>query len=251
MTSEYELSKRAFVADARWGRHEGHMLFPTPVLGDYFPCWCKTCSDNHPDHEHHQSVVAVTVPLGKLFDDPDDPMRPHALMHKKLGPCPGCGMAVPFWERFAPTMCEDCTERRQDIFDEWEEIIGTPPDMYVACHDGLASRRALEAAHKAFAVLPEDTQTLIAEACRNVSCRCFCGFHGHSVMDSHKAHAGMYVVCLHPGVWIDVDIEGDPGRTLVLANASRFPSREKAYKALADARTYRPFKGASLVPVVD
>ena len=158
-------------------------------------------------------------------------------------------IAINIWDvsvGHTPEVCQTCHD---GILKEWETIVGTPPTLYVACHDGLATRRALDAAWAAFATMPEDTQMLIAEACRNVSCRCFCGFHGHSTVDSQKAHAATYAVCLHPGVWIDVDIEGDPGRTLVFDNASRFPSREAAYKALAEARTYRPFKKARVMPI--
>lgn len=52
-----------------------------------------------------------------------------------------------------------------------------------------------------------------------------------------------YVVQLQFGCWV-ADWEGDPGRTLKLANAQRFPTERKAYNALERARKYRPFKEA-------
>lgn len=44
-----------------------------------------------------------------------------------------------------------------------------------------------------------------------------------------------YVVELEPGVWL-ADVQGDPGRTLVLANARRWGSRSAAWRALNKAK---------------
>ncbi len=54
-----------------------------------------------------------------------------------------------------------------------------------------------------------------------------------------------WIVQLEPGVWI-AEIEGDPGRTLVQENAQRFENMVTAAKALTAARTFRPFKNASI-----
>lgn len=52
-------------------------------------------------------------------------------------------------------------------------------------------------------------------------------------------------VLLETGVWL-ADGDGDPARTLVEENAREFDSTIKAYKALKDARKYRPFPNAEL-----
>ena len=49
-----------------------------------------------------------------------------------------------------------------------------------------------------------------------------------------------WVVELEPGVWI-APINGDPGRTLIKASATRFASQYKAELALQRARKSRPF----------
>ena len=60
-----------------------------------------------------------------------------------------------------------------------------------------------------------------------------------------------YVVALEPGVWL-APWEGDPGRTLVLENAKRYPSERSAKRALQKARrlTGRYFSDASIAAVV-
>lgn len=59
-----------------------------------------------------------------------------------------------------------------------------------------------------------------------------------------------YCVVLEPGVWI-APWEGDPGRTLVLGSAERFPTIAAAERALEQARRYRPFKNARVFPDPD
>lgn len=54
-----------------------------------------------------------------------------------------------------------------------------------------------------------------------------------------------WVVRLEEGVWL-ADVDGDPGRTLVEANAIRYDNLEDAVRALADARKFRPFKTATI-----
>ena len=51
-------------------------------------------------------------------------------------------------------------------------------------------------------------------------------------------------------VWL-ADGDGDPPRTLRMENARRFDSRRSAQKALAHARTHRPFRRAQLVDADD
>ena len=50
-------------------------------------------------------------------------------------------------------------------------------------------------------------------------------------------------VLLEEGVWLTAG-DGDPPRTLVESNAKDFSSAQEAYKALAEARKYRPFPNA-------
>lgn len=59
-----------------------------------------------------------------------------------------------------------------------------------------------------------------------------------------------WVVELEFGVWV-ADVLGDPGRTLVLADAQRFDDMRSAGKALTAAREYRPFKNALITGVSD
>jgi hypothetical protein len=56
-----------------------------------------------------------------------------------------------------------------------------------------------------------------------------------------------YVVELEDGVWI-ADTDGDPGRTLKFGNAQLFESESEAAVAIGDARDYRPFPRAHIVP---
>jgi hypothetical protein len=53
----------------------------------------------------------------------------------------------------------------------------------------------------------------------------------------------MLVVKLEDNTWI-APWEGDPGRTTQLSNAAQFADQAAAEKALAVARTFRPFKNA-------
>ena len=62
--------------------------------------------------------------------------------------------------------------------------------------------------------------------------------------------SNLYIVRLHKGVWL-ADGVGDPPRTLVRDNAERYPSHFHARQALAEARTYRPFKTAEVETVND
>ena len=61
-------------------------------------------------------------------------------------------------------------------------------------------------------------------------------------------NAKRYVVELEPGVFV-ADRDGDPGRTLSADHAAAFDSRKAAKLALDGARRYRPFVGASIVPL--
>lgn len=56
-----------------------------------------------------------------------------------------------------------------------------------------------------------------------------------------------FVVKLQRGCWL-ADWPGDPGRTLVIDNAKRFDSFEKAARALMRARKYRDFTDATIDP---
>lgn len=47
------------------------------------------------------------------------------------------------------------------------------------------------------------------------------------------------------GVWL-APIAGDPGRTIILASATRFHSQHKAETALRKARKFRPFAQAEV-----
>jgi len=49
-----------------------------------------------------------------------------------------------------------------------------------------------------------------------------------------------FVVELEPGVWV-APWSGDPGRTLVIANAQQFDRQADAEAALEAAREFRPF----------
>lgn len=51
------------------------------------------------------------------------------------------------------------------------------------------------------------------------------------------------IVQLEKGVWLKAG-DGDPPRTLVKESAKEFNSAQEAYRALAKARKYRPFKNA-------
>lgn len=57
-----------------------------------------------------------------------------------------------------------------------------------------------------------------------------------------------YIVVLEPGVYI-APWDGDPGRTAVRKNAERFQTEDDASKALAAARTFRPFARGSVEKV--
>lgn len=59
----------------------------------------------------------------------------------------------------------------------------------------------------------------------------------------------MHIVELEPGVWL-ADWTGDPGRTLVRANALPFATAEIAEKALRVARQFAPFANAKVTPQV-
>jgi hypothetical protein len=52
-----------------------------------------------------------------------------------------------------------------------------------------------------------------------------------------------YIVQLERSCWL-APWKGDPGRTTVLTNATRFKSRRLAEQALKQAREYRAFKNA-------
>lgn len=54
-----------------------------------------------------------------------------------------------------------------------------------------------------------------------------------------------WVVEIEPGCWL-APWEGDPGRTLLLANVKRYKSAREANCALRRARTIRPLKYAKV-----
>jgi len=57
-----------------------------------------------------------------------------------------------------------------------------------------------------------------------------------------------YIVQLERGVWL-AQWAGDPGRTLVMSNAKRWPASSGALAALAEARRWRRFPYAVVVTV--
>lgn len=57
-----------------------------------------------------------------------------------------------------------------------------------------------------------------------------------------------YIVELEPGVWL-AWWPGDPGRTLSRRDAKDYRSESVATKALQEARKYRPFAQARVVPI--
>lgn len=56
-----------------------------------------------------------------------------------------------------------------------------------------------------------------------------------------------YVVEIDEGCWL-CDVEGDPGRTLVIENAQRFKSVEDAENEVEIARTYRLLRNVHIYP---
>ena len=58
-----------------------------------------------------------------------------------------------------------------------------------------------------------------------------------------------YVVALEHDVWLCDEIAGDPGRTLVLASATRYASIAEAESALDVAKTFRRWKSPRIMPV--
>ena len=57
-----------------------------------------------------------------------------------------------------------------------------------------------------------------------------------------------YIVELERGCWL-ADWEGDPGRTVVKKSAKKFPTKMAAALALLEARHFRDFQNAAIVPV--
>lgn len=64
--------------------------------------------------------------------------------------------------------------------------------------------------------------------------------------DGDAGH-GLWVVELEEECWIG-PTDGDPGRTLVIENARQFETVDQAAEALMEARQYRPFVHAQIVP---
>lgn len=58
--------------------------------------------------------------------------------------------------------------------------------------------------------------------------------------------AKQYIVELEPETWI-ADVPGDPGRTVVIDHALRFPTKTMALEAMAYARRFRAFRAAKIV----
>lgn len=72
-----------------------------------------------------------------------------------------------------------------------------------------------------------------------------------TVADSAETHCYPphgFVVMLEKGCWL-ADTEGDPGRTILLANAKVFDDRSDAVFALRMARVYRRFLNAEIIEV--
>ena len=58
-----------------------------------------------------------------------------------------------------------------------------------------------------------------------------------------------FVVELQPGCWLCDEIEGDPGRTLKLEHATRYPGIREAEDALTIAKTYRHWVEHNIRPI--
>lgn len=59
-----------------------------------------------------------------------------------------------------------------------------------------------------------------------------------------------YIVELEPGVYI-APWHGDPGRTLKVDSAAKFNTPRLAKVVLRQARLYRPFENAEIIPITD
>jgi hypothetical protein len=59
----------------------------------------------------------------------------------------------------------------------------------------------------------------------------------------------MYIIELESGVWL-ADWTGDPGRTLKKEYAREFKSKEDANYYLTQARMFRPFDDAKVIPII-
>lgn len=57
-----------------------------------------------------------------------------------------------------------------------------------------------------------------------------------------------YIIELYEGCWV-ADWEGYYGRTLVIANAKQFETKQVAEKHLARSRKQRPFVNAKIIEV--
>lgn len=58
----------------------------------------------------------------------------------------------------------------------------------------------------------------------------------------------VYVVQLEPGVWL-APWTGDPGRSLEMASAKKFPSLASAHRAIANALQCRRFKSPTVLAI--
>ena len=56
-----------------------------------------------------------------------------------------------------------------------------------------------------------------------------------------------WIVEIQKGCWLS-DVEGDPGRTLIIGSARRYESKQEAIDALFEAESYRPFPNALVKP---
>lgn len=77
------------------------------------------------------------------------------------------------------------------------------------------------------------------EACQR--CPAFCR------PDRCPETACLYVVQLEPGVWLSEEMDGDPGRTLVVCNASKYRTKPQAEAALERALGQRHFRAPVIV----
>ena len=58
-----------------------------------------------------------------------------------------------------------------------------------------------------------------------------------------------FVVELEPGVWLCDEVQGDPGRTLVLETSTRYRTLRKAEAAMDRAKTYRVWHNHAIRPL--
>lgn len=91
---------------------------------------------------------------------------------------------------------------------------------------------------------PEDAKTHVCQDCSSY------GWPSHGKpKEQIKTLCLGFVVELEPGVWLCDEIEGDPGRTLVLDNATRYPTLLLAEAGIDRAKKYRTFCNHDIRPI--